>query len=747
MRFLIVCTVAFLAVNSYCKAEKSERLHVAVFSPTADRNLEDLCIAALSKNPEIEVVERKDLHSLLNEQTLTSLNTPAGIARLGHLLSADIILSVRKSDNTYHLQTIDCATGKILGHESANSENLPRLCSNLVTSSYSAKKVNPAGKVIRLAVEDFKGENLHAALKTSAEIRDALGAVGFEVVERSVIEHAAAEHELQRTLFAKGEMADLLGANYLVQGSIEKDELHLKILNSDQGKVEALATFPLKTAKEESAEWLRKLLKPSKTASVNLLDPHVQIESLVPFYEGVKYYRDGDVRNALLSFWWAERLDDKFLEAREWEARCYDALGFAKIAAATRRYCQVGLVGRGISPQTRNVPVEAIAFLGVQTEIKNTPLQMKAIDALLRVSPFKIILSNELTPFRDEYDALVGGSPDAWLRAPVLLARWSLRASLSKPDQLQWTLFDTGTGRIVATRETPLEEPKMWDASLKELVDTISAVDSKQEAKATLTFPPQDRSTLVRELSSPDADKANLAILQLLYMDPKSRDLWGVSCRREDGYRECFNFALRDQIIASLPERDAYRAWLELWRIATFYPFPNVGRVMDDPDPLTMTREFIKNHPDDAQGAFARYMLLWITMKDMKPQELAAECADMQKEFQAHAAEYTDMHDGYYIPQMTKHLEILARIANGENVDISYLPKGPYPKFVYPALRNDGKVFVHCSSEWQCNEWEHVRIEKSDWKKEAVAALKILSSGNGRRRVPSEWLKDSPHSI
>lgn len=193
-----------------------------------------------------------------------------------------------------------------------------------------------------------------------------------------------------------------------------------------------------------------------KPGPASILEPRVQIEALIPLYQGIKHYRDGDLPAALSSFWKAERLDDKFVEAIEWEARCYEAMNLPIFADAVRRYARECLVGRGVSVPSRNIPTDGITFLGIQGSEKQPLQEMKAVDVLVRMAPGKIVLPSDLASYRNEYDSIVGGSDNGWLTAPGFLTRWSLRASPKQGDgeKLEWTLFDTLSGSIRSTATT-----------------------------------------------------------------------------------------------------------------------------------------------------------------------------------------------------------------------------------------------------------------------------------------------------
>lgn len=95
------------------------------------------------------------------------------------------------------------------------------------------------GNPAKIAVEDFQdGKDVNYRLPS--EIRDKLAEAGFDVLDRSVIEHAAAEHEFEKSGLATGNLTSLLGADYLVRGQIDGENFAFNCLMRKKGGLLAL---------------------------------------------------------------------------------------------------------------------------------------------------------------------------------------------------------------------------------------------------------------------------------------------------------------------------------------------------------------------------------------------------------------------------------------------------------------------------------------------------------------------------
>ena len=490
----------------------------------------------------------------------------------------------------------------------------------------------------------------------------------------------------------------------------------------------------------------------------------MQIEALVPLYQGIRHFRDGDLSSALASFWKAEKMDDKFVEAIEWEARCYDALKLPTFADAVRRYARECLVGRGVSVPSCNIPTDGITFLGIQGEEDSPLKQMKAVDALVSIAPGKIVLPDELAAYRNEYDSIVGGSDKAWLSAPGFLTRWSLRASPKQGEEgnLEWTLFDTLTGTI-KSRKTTTPDVKDWNRSLANL-SSFSDLSGNGTNEATLPRASSPQSWSLDSVTD-DEEKSNLELLRTLAINPADPALIGKKLEgmdrnnqpkkkyfnRKYSLEENFlNYALKETVRKALPANDPYRAWLELDKIASFMKYDPAGLLYsgENMDPIEGLRKFVEAHPDDAPGAFAKYMILIETMDTMDPQERIKAChATVDALAKANVQGTFD--ESRRLLDCARHLETLSRIAAGETEVISGLPGAPFPLAVAPKITiGDEKIGVQWRlEERKCDEWVKIPVPKDQWKQEAIAAIHIIGGSSHGARIPPAWLDEAPDSL
>lgn len=715
----------------------AKELRVAVFSPDGDRETEDLCIVTVSTLPDVRVVERRELNKLLDEQTLRrALGSLQTRAYAGQLSGAEVVLSVRKTEQGILAEVVDAATGVIIGRSGPSEASV---LAGQVRSLLAAAPVESKGA--RVAVADFAGDGFRSAV----ELRENLRAEGFTLLDRAVIEHAVAETALgQAGLVSAGAPPHLLGADFLVRGERRGDVLALSVLGMAGGSLVAAREFAPDEKGQTQVAWLKSVLPPPPPRRVTL-EPFVQVEALVPLYEGVASFRDGDLRGALLSFWRAQELDDKFLEALEWEARCYDALNLSKLAAAVRRYARECLVGRGISVPTRNIPADGIMFLGIQPAAAPA-VEMKAVNALLAAAPGRVVLPENLSAFRDEYDALIGGvgATPGWTRAPGFLTRWSLRGTPA-PGGVRWTLFDTLSGRIVASDESET-------FSFGKLLADAAAQPALERAEQPV-FRGLD-ATSTREKRKLSAEQSgNLALLQRLTAGPADAGLWGLGFKRgytdRDGLAGFLNFALREELIAALPADNLHRAWLELIQIGKFLPWEPTGRLFSGKaiDPVKALQAFIDRHPDDAPGAVARYILLWEVLDNVPRDRLVRLCETTAAALKSAQAR-TPAQFLADLETATTHLNTLAKLAlHGPWLTLQEMPREPNPRRVRPQLKPGGQVELDYTTGWVCNEWNHVASPRECWRQEAVAALHILGRRNNLFRVPDAWMEESPDSI
>jgi len=760
---IISGVLTLIFVSASLAAAQAAGTKVAVFASGKDRELEDLCVAALSSEKGVELLDRRSLTQLLAEKTINAGFTQSHPdARIARLTGADFMMALRRQGEAVSVAIIECSTGRILSQSTTSKDKLGEQAASLLKKADGTTL--HGSKPVRVAVEDFPEQN-GINYRLPAEIRDGLAAEGFEVLDRSVIEHAAAEHELAKSGLASDSKGSLEGADYLIRGEIHGGQLHLQLLDSHKGRTETTVIVELAKASTETVRLLTERAKNLKPSAATILEPRVQIETLVPLYQGIRHFRDGDLPDALASFWKAERLDDKFVEAIEWEARCYEAMKLPIFAEAVRRYAKECLVGRGVSVPSSNIPTDGITFLGIQGSEDQVLKEMKAVNALVAIAPRKIVLPDELASYRQEYDSIVGGSDKAWLSAPGFLTRWSLRASPhpTDPKKLKWTLFDTLSGTIRSTATTSSEPDKSWSHLLRQLVVAADGSDKDLE-KNHPSHPMIPESWALNSITDED-EKNNLELLHTLALNPGDPSLAGKAfhgldprrqprkkmLKRKYSVEEDFlNYALRETIRTSLPQDDPYRAWLELDKIASFLKYDPSGLLYsgEKTDPLEALKSFVATHPEDGPGAFARYMLLIETMDSMAPEERIQAC-HATVEALGNAKVQGAFEESRRLLDCARHLETLARIAAGNIDGIESLPDAPFPTAVRPKLNiGDSTVGVQWRMDgWQCDDWAKIPVPREQWKQEAIAAIHILGRGSHCARIPPSWFEESPNSL
>lgn len=132
----------------------------------------------------------------------------------------------------------------------------------------------------------------------------------------------------------------------------------------------------------------------------------------------------------------------------------------------------------------------------------------------------------------------------------------------------------------------------------------------------------------------------------------------------EEGF---LNYALKETIRIALPENDPYRSWLELDKIVSFLKYDPSGLLYSGEkiNPIEALKKFVAAHPDDAPGAFARYMLLIDTMDSIAPEERIKACR-ATVEALSKANVQGAFEESQRLLDCARHLETLSRIAAGE---------------------------------------------------------------------------------
>lgn len=132
-------TLLLLALLSAPLSLQAASGRVTVFAGGNDRDLEALCVAALSHDRGIEIVERRHLDKLLGEKAVDAAfaKTATG-AGVGRLVGVDFIVGLRRDGHAVDLEIIDCSSGKILSQGNTTPDKLGQYAASLLDDA--AKK-------------------------------------------------------------------------------------------------------------------------------------------------------------------------------------------------------------------------------------------------------------------------------------------------------------------------------------------------------------------------------------------------------------------------------------------------------------------------------------------------------------------------------------------------------------------------------------------------------------------------------
>lgn len=726
--FLFLGILAISALETVAADPESRRVRVAVLcaNDADEANL----LARLSDRDDVVLLERRQLERILGERSLSApLKGPA----VGRLLGAEYFLSLTPPD---HLEAVGAQSGRIVYAGISLDDAIRKMRDSHLPDQ------------TRIAVIEKGGGQSHQA---AAALREYLMSSDAVVLDRSLSNHIAIEHGLGENGFAGNEAAPMLGADLIVFVESENRSLRLSVLSPGYGGVQSSADFPLPAGAEppgKALQWLNSNLGLQKASGEDYF-PEIQIEALGPFYDGIAKFGRGEPAAALLSFQDAYDLNDKFTEALHWEARCYDAMGFPRLAKAARRFAERGTVGRGISAPMPSGAGEGICFLGVDgTQTPESRLfELESLNALVAVSPDPVLLPKHLAAWREEYDALSGVNRTeggGWSRAPRFFVSRSIHGSTRENGGVAWSLVDNLSGKVLAKTNSPhAPDPQ----SLEKLFRDLLAGGK----------PPDDHPGAARWTDAPMSDRENssglLRLLRNVQENPGDDSLWTARIKRTgdaamgvDGY---LNFGLRDELIARLPESSPHRIWLELARIDSFLPCNPKGTLFSDenPDVIADLDGFYKRHAGSLAGAVAHYMYEFEKLSERSNAEIEKQWAVVSNELLS-APGLESLENGPALPKMAKHIHDLAAIAQGKSEGFSGLPRSPYPYRLKIRLAGPGRPRVDFyDTYWRTGSYELYKIRREFWPQEAAVALRMLGRGTEAFRTAPEWLDQYPDSF
>ena len=201
-----------------------------------DPDLTDAVEALLSQQPHLVVLERRQIDQLVQEVVLDQvISSPTQRPRLGHLLGLDYFVAIhsRNAQGGFIIDIIDAFSGQVVASQ-ASVPPEPEQLANAANTMLQGLEIRPQRiKQSRVAVLDFvppassDAANLAQIQSLNQQVRQSLAAVGFILLDRSFTNEIIREQIMHADgmTAALKTSAPLLGADYIVSGEVEGDEL------------------------------------------------------------------------------------------------------------------------------------------------------------------------------------------------------------------------------------------------------------------------------------------------------------------------------------------------------------------------------------------------------------------------------------------------------------------------------------------------------------------------------------------
>jgi hypothetical protein len=742
---------------------------IVVEAPSGASDWHALLTAELTRlTPDVDLVERTELARAWNEHELTARST---IAAVVPPLSVDRYLHFRQvTGDRWVVDYLDAASGLSLGslavtaEKAASTAQLAPAAVKLITSPEARK---PHARWSRVAViEAADGAGNAELFGLAARLRAALSDARFTVLDRSLTQELAVEqNDAARGFRATAPTVGLLGLDYWIALSPAEARL-VRVRDGVVLAVRPRETTPSSDEVNQLHRWARPWLDGSQAAKDPVVDyrPQVETEALVPFYRGLGLYDAGRYIEAITEFTRAYLINDRFVQAYEAEARCYDALGMAELAAATRRFLQIGQVENLTSASARTEADGAIAFVGVvPVDGDDLAAAARSLSALLASqlaarTDLALRLPDELNRLRQEYDWMSGteaATGRRWEQAPSLFSRFALTARLERTAtglRLEWLRHDLVSGQRTAGTALDLTgDPSLWAKPVARFArDWRAAPTNAPAAKPTAMTPlAADIKKLTADYGRATGLELNAARLRLALAEPGNMRLQGRRFEKGrqhviESFPDFLEYGLREWRIAQLPADSLTRRWLELERA-----HEHLGAFSDGESvrgaPLDGRAELVRLAAPprrDAPALLARHWQLYAQQAEMDPAQLHEACLEL-------LATLTAL-DPTLVPEhklLVRHVTALTRMAK--------LAAGlvdPSEKFVFDNNQNEPRPL---QLEWQK---DGNPLLKSDYylinmryldrftPEERVTAARAALAANGRTAasVDLQWLKEMP---
>lgn len=721
--------------------------------------------------PETELVERLELARAWTEREQAALAATSGAQAPAPPLAVDRYLHFRRlSASRWVVEHVDAVSGRALGSfavDAADLSSAPRLAEAAALLLSEPAAADPAASAPRMAVVESPDSAGDAALFVlAARLRAALADEGLVVLDRALAQELAVERNDAVLGFrASPPAASLLGVDhYLVLSPRDA-----RLVRVGDGVVLGVRPrAPSDPINEVNAlqRWALPLLARPGAPAASATDylPQVETEALEPFYRGIGLYDAGQPIDALNEFTRAYLANDRFVQAYEWEARCYETLGMPELAAATRRFLQIGQVENLAAGSARTESDSAVAFLGVLTQAKPELESLArlcsawAASALAARDDLQLRMPDQLDRVRREYDWMTGTGAGATAghKPPPLFCRVTLSARLEhQADRIRlvWLGRDLASGALFPGETVELDQdPARWPRQIAESARHWRPEAAAPRPRALPDAPVPDARQLESAFARASGLQINTTRLRLALAHPASM---AIQARRfEKGRRngienlsDLLEYGLREWRIARLSADSSTRRWLELERaLEHLGPFSIGENRRGAPlDGLAELARLAAPPRRDAPGLLARHLELFARQDRLPPAELADACAAL-------LAELAEV-DPALVPDhklLVRHVTALARTAR-----IAAGVVAPDEDFVFNGAAHEPRPL---GVEWQRDGSPLLRAEKyrltmryldrqTPAERVATARLALAANPRAGASVDPRWLEDFPDTF
>ncbi len=464
----ILLSIVLVQLLTASTAAETIRLSGTVYRDgAADEGLTDLLIVELSQQPQVEVLERRQLQMVLGELSLSALADDAWRqTRLAKLLGVDAFVWIRLRGDQAVLQVVEAATGRGIAVRQAevDPDDLVGTLKSLAGQAVSAAKKGPAeidkdAPTLAIARPVFEqpGNELSQATESALiALGQDLKQAGFTMLSRRFIEDLV----LERWMMDKGltnaqrQKLPMLGARYVLTVRVPKGASQpvVSLLETHSGRRVGYRTWTAAEMRTDAgraamAGWIQRRIDPQSQPPTRPPAPEpakddtpLQPETLGPFYRGVLLHNQGVYLDAAEHFRQAIRRDKRFLEPYRWMQSCLMGAGFDEVAEAVSNYAARAQQDKwhGISSPKALHADPGVALIGLTTAPTvsaslGVPTTMLLIDAVHEATGVPVFVTADMAQLRDEFDALVGLDNVAgttWQQAPPMLFADTLTAHL-----------------------------------------------------------------------------------------------------------------------------------------------------------------------------------------------------------------------------------------------------------------------------------------------------------------------------